>query len=58
MTVEMLPYRGLGSGVIRALREQPNISFEEDRAGEQFKVTIPRPEEMSRAFSASTAGSY
>ncbi|GAK56000.1 predicted transcriptional regulator [Candidatus Vecturithrix granuli] len=55
---KMLPYRGLGSGIIRALREQPNISFEEDRAGEQFKVIIPRPEEMNRSFSAPTAGSY
>jgi hypothetical protein len=30
---------------LAGLREQPNISFEEDRAGEQFKVAIPRPEE-------------
>jgi len=38
-----LPYRGLGSGIRRALKEQPNIIFENDQQGEQFKVTIPRP---------------
>lgn len=43
---QMLPYRGLGSGIIRVLREQPNISIEEDREGEQFKVIIPRPQEQ------------
>ena len=43
---KMLPYRGLGSGIIRALREQPNIRFEEDRKGEQFKVIISRPHEQ------------
>lgn len=38
-----LPYRGLGSGIRRALKEQPNILFENDEQGELFKVTIPRP---------------
>ena len=41
---KILPYRGLGSGIIRALREQPNIELVNDVDGEQFKVIIPRPE--------------
>ncbi|UCH97714.1 MAG: hypothetical protein JSV88_12925 [Candidatus Aminicenantes bacterium] len=42
---KMLPYRGLGLGILNALREQPNIEFYNDVEGEQFKVVIPRPEE-------------
>jgi ATP-dependent DNA helicase RecG len=41
----LLPYRGLGLGIINALKVQPNIEFFNDEEGEQFKVTIPRPEE-------------
>lgn len=37
-----LPYRGLGSGIKRALREQPDIHFHNDIEGEQFIVTIHR----------------
>ena len=40
---KMLPYRGLGSGIIRALSEQPNIEFINDVDGEQFTAIIPRP---------------
>lgn len=39
-----LPFSGLGSGVKRALSEQPNIELINDIEGEQFKVIIPRPE--------------
>lgn len=39
-----LPYRGLGSGIKRALEHQPNIEFTNDVDGEQFTVRIPRPE--------------
>jgi len=39
---KILPYRGLGSGIIRALSEQPNIEFLNDVDGEQFTVIIPR----------------
>jgi predicted HTH transcriptional regulator len=38
----LLPYRGLGSGVRRAIKEQPNIELENDMTGERFIVTIPR----------------
>jgi len=40
---KMLPYRGLGTGIQRAIKEQPDIEFINDRDGEQFIVTIPRP---------------
>ena len=43
---KILPYRGLGSGIIRALKEQPNIKFSNDIEYEQFKVVTPRPEIM------------
>lgn len=39
-----LPFTGLGSGVKRALEEQPNIEFINQIEGEQFIVKIPRPE--------------
>jgi len=42
---KILPYRGLGLGIINALREQPNIEFYNDVEGEQFRAVIPRPEE-------------
>ncbi len=38
-----LPFSELGSGVRRALAEQPNIELNNDIEGEQFIVTIPRP---------------
>lgn len=40
----ILPYKGLGSGIKRALESQPDIEFINDIDGEQFIVTIPRPE--------------
>ncbi|MDR2971680.1 MAG: putative DNA binding domain-containing protein [Bacteroidales bacterium] len=38
----LLPYSGLGSGLKRAVKEQPNIEFINDENGEQFIVKIPR----------------
>jgi ATP-dependent DNA helicase RecG len=40
---KMLPYRGLGSGIIRALKDDPNIEFINDISAERFKVIIRRP---------------
>ncbi len=39
---KILPYRGLGSGIIRALKAYPAIDFENDQDGNLFKVTIYR----------------
>jgi len=40
----LLPYRGYGSGIIRALAKYPDIKFLDDRDGNLFKVTIKRRE--------------
>ena len=39
---KILPYRGLGSGIRRALREYPSIDLIDDRAGNMFKAIIHR----------------
>ena len=39
---KILPYRGLGTGVRRALREYAHIDFEDDREGNQFRVIVHR----------------
>ena len=41
---KLMIYRGFGSGITRALTEQPNIELINDTEGEQFRVIIPRPE--------------
>jgi ATP-dependent DNA helicase RecG len=38
----VLPYRGYGSGIIRALKKYPDIDFFDDREGNMFKVTLKR----------------
>jgi len=38
----LLPYRGYGSGIIRALSKYPDIDFLDDRDGNLFKVTMKR----------------
>jgi len=40
----LLPYRGLGSGIIRALEKYPDIDFFDDKEGNLFKVTLKRAE--------------
>lgn len=39
---DLLPYQGIGSGILRALRAWPHIEFYNDRVGEQFSVVIAR----------------
>lgn len=39
---KVLPYRGLGSGIKRALKAYPDIEFIDDRAGNAFKAIIKR----------------
>lgn len=38
----VLPYRGLGSGVLRAIKAYPDIEFIDDRDGNAFKALIRR----------------
>ena len=39
-----MPFSGIGTGLTRALEEQPDIEFINDIDGEQFIVKIPRSE--------------
>ena len=39
----VLPYRGLGNGIVRALREYPEIDFIDDRDGNKFVAIVRRP---------------
>ena len=38
----LMPYRGYGSGIIRALAKFPDIDFINDKEGNQFKVILKR----------------
>lgn len=38
----LMKYRGIGSGIRRVLKEEPNIELINDTEGEEFKVIIPR----------------
>lgn len=38
----LLPYRGYGSGIIRALSKYPDIDFVDDRDGNKFIATLKR----------------
>jgi len=38
----LLPYRGYGSGITRALAKYPGIDFLDDKAGNTFKATLKR----------------
>ena len=40
---KVLPYRGLGNGILRALKEYPAIEFVDDRDGNLFLAVIRRP---------------
>jgi ATP-dependent DNA helicase RecG len=42
LATHVLPYRGIGTGILRALREYPAIEFEDDRDRNEFRVTIRR----------------
>lgn len=40
----LLPYRGIGTGIRRAIKNYPDIEFVNDTEGELFVVKIKRPE--------------
>jgi ATP-dependent DNA helicase RecG len=39
---DVLPYRGIGSGILKSLKAYPHIDFENNTVAEYFKVTIYR----------------
>ena len=51
----VLPYRGLGSGVPRALKEWPDIEFRDDRDGGFFVATVRRRADL-RGEATNTGG--
>jgi len=46
---KLLPYRGLGSGLLRSLRAWPQIELIDDRAGNLFKAIVARPSVLEAA---------
>lgn len=40
---QLLPYRGLGSGIPRALGAWSKVEFDDDERGNQFRVVVARP---------------
>ena len=52
----MAPYRGLGSGIKRALDAWPEIDFLDDRDGCLFTVTVHRKVVKSSGKSSETPG--
>jgi ATP-dependent DNA helicase RecG len=40
---KVLPYRGLGNGIVRAIKEYPEIEFIDDRNGNRFVAIVRRP---------------
>ena len=40
---DLLPYRGIGSGILSSLKVYPSIDFENNVERDFFKVIIPRP---------------
>ena len=51
----LLPYRGLGSGIKRALEDWPEIDFSDDRDGCLFTATVHRKELVGSAEPAASS---
>ena len=51
----ILPYKGLGSGIKRALEDWPNITFADDRDGCQFTAAVHRKIVVSRKTSGKSS---
>lgn len=46
--IHILPYRGLGTGIPRALHDWPNIELLDEIVSNQFKVIVPRPKQQGQ----------
>jgi ATP-dependent DNA helicase RecG len=46
LAFDLLPYRGIGSGILRVLNLYPEIEFVNDTEIEQFKAIIKRPTQI------------
>ena len=47
LAAKTMIYRGLGSGIIRAMRESSHIEFDNEESADQFKVTVWRTTQKS-----------
>lgn len=54
----LLPFRGLGSGIHRALQAWPQIELQDYPSGNEFKAVIARPKPPAQVISPSGIGSY
>ncbi len=54
--VHLLSYRGLGTGIPRALRDWPAIELIDDVAANQFKVAVARPKPHAQVIAPSGIG--
>lgn len=52
----LLPYRGLGSGIHRALQVWPQIELQDHRSGNEFKVIVDRPEPQTQVIAPAGIG--
>ena len=43
---QILPYRGYGSGILRAIQAYPDIDFIDDKNGNTFKVVFKRRQDI------------
>jgi len=41
--MDLLNYKGIGSGIVRCLQIYPDIDFINDKEAEEFKVIIKKP---------------
>lgn len=53
----LLPYHGLGSGIMRVKEVCPGVSFIDDKDGVQFKAILPRRNDSSEAEETAFEGS-
>lgn len=47
LAAKLLPYRGLGSGLLHALRACPQIELIDNRVGNRFKAIVARAQEQA-----------
>ncbi|MDE6795038.1 MAG: putative DNA binding domain-containing protein, partial [Muribaculaceae bacterium] len=54
LCAKTMDYRGLGSGIIRALQADANIEFHNEVSGDQFRVILRRPTQKTESKEETT----
>ena len=52
----LLPYRGLGSGIHRALQAWPQIELQDHRSGNEFRAVVARPKPATQVIAPAGLG--